>query len=90
MPGDKTHWDGRTTFLETGNNSRRLFAQVEKKSGMFLTTAEKLALVFFAQERGVTLTWSIAGKYIGHFFCTGTQCSGILFSAEKRHLDHQM
>jgi hypothetical protein len=39
--------------------------------------------VFFAQEREVTLTWSIAEKYIGHFFCKGTQCSGILFSAEK-------
>jgi hypothetical protein len=50
---------------------------------MFLATAEKLALVFFAQEREVTLTWSIAEKYIGHFFCTGTQCSGIFFSAEK-------
>jgi hypothetical protein len=57
---------------------------------MFLATAEKLALVFFAQEREVTLTWSIAEKYIGHFFCTGTQCSGIFFSAEKHHLNHQM
>jgi hypothetical protein len=36
--------------------------------------------VFFAQEREVTLTWSIAEKYIGHFFCKGTQCSGIFFS----------
>jgi hypothetical protein len=50
---------------------------------MFLATAEKLALVFFAQEREVTLTWSIAEKYIGHFFCTGTQCSGILFQQKN-------
>jgi hypothetical protein len=46
---------------------------------------EKLALVFFAQEREITLTWSIAEKYIGHFFCKGTQCSVIFFSAEKHH-----
>jgi hypothetical protein len=39
--------------------------------------------VFFAQEREITLTWSIAEKYIGHFFCKGTQCSEIFFSAEK-------
>jgi hypothetical protein len=45
--------------------------------------------VFFAQEREITLTWSIAEKYIGHFFCKGTQCSGIFFSAEKHHLTHQ-
>jgi hypothetical protein len=36
--------------------------------------------VFFAQEREITLTWSIAEKYIGHFFCKGTKCSGIFFS----------
>jgi hypothetical protein len=42
-------------------------------------TAEKLALVFFAQEREITLTWSIAEKYLGHFFCKGTQ-RDILFS----------
>jgi hypothetical protein len=42
--------------------------------------------VFFAQEREITLTWSVAEKYIGHFFCKGTQCSGIFFSAEKHHL----
>jgi hypothetical protein len=34
----------------------------------FFATAEKLALVFFAQEREITLTWSIAEKFIGHFF----------------------
>jgi hypothetical protein len=43
--------------------------------------------MFFAQEIEVTLTWSIAEKYIGHFFCTGTQCSGILFSAEKHRFN---
>jgi hypothetical protein len=25
------------------------------------------------------LTWSLAEKYIGHFFCTGTQCSVTFF-----------
>jgi hypothetical protein len=41
--------------------------------------------VFFAQEREIT--WSIAEKYTGHFFCKGTRCSGIFFSAEK-HLQN--
>jgi hypothetical protein len=31
----------------------------------------------------------MAEKFIGHFFCKGTQCSGISFSAEKHHLTHQ-
>jgi hypothetical protein len=57
----------------------------QKKPWTFFATAEKLALVFFAQEREITLTWSIAEKYIGHFFCKGIQCSGIFFSAEKHH-----
>jgi hypothetical protein len=39
--------------------------------------------VFFAQEREVTLTWSIAEKYIGHFFCKGTQCSGTFFQQKN-------
>ena len=54
---------------------------------MFLATAEKLALVFFAQEREITLTWSIAEKYMGHFSCAGTQCSGILVSAENHRFN---
>jgi hypothetical protein len=29
------------------------------------------------------LTWSIAEKYIGHFFCTGTQCSGTFFQQKN-------
>jgi hypothetical protein len=39
--------------------------------------------VFFAQEREVTLTWSLAEKYIGHFFCKGTQCSGTFFQQKN-------
>jgi hypothetical protein len=39
--------------------------------------------VFFAQEREVTLTWSIAEKYIGHFFCKGAQCSGTFFQQKN-------
>jgi hypothetical protein len=36
--------------------------------------------VFFAQEREVTLTWSIAEKYIGHFLQRDTMFRDILFS----------
>jgi hypothetical protein len=60
----------------------KLFAQVEKIQDL-LATAEKFAQVFFAQEREVTLTWSIAEKYIGHFFCKGTQCSGTFFQQKN-------
>jgi hypothetical protein len=59
------------------------FCTGRKKFRTFFATAEKFALVFFAQEREVTLTWSIAEKYIGHFFCKGTQCSGTFFQQKN-------
>jgi hypothetical protein len=79
-----THWDGRISLLETGKYFAKLFAQVEKIMNLFCYCRKACTIVFCTGKRN-TFTWSIAEKYIGHFFCKGTQCSGIFFSAEKHH-----
>jgi hypothetical protein len=60
----------------------KLFAQVEKFKA-FKLLQKSLQLAFVAQEREVTLTWSIAEIYIGHFFCKGRQCSGTFFQQKN-------
>jgi hypothetical protein len=39
--------------------------------------------VFFAQEREITLTWSIAEKYIGHFSAKGHNVQGYSFQQKN-------